>query len=146
MDNSDCRITVISTEKRQAQSGTKYFLTQPKNSIQPFKTSRDLPSPPSIIPLWSQLLNQRGSLLLFLGVFFQGYCSCHCRLLAQLCPTLCDPMNCNPPGSSVLEIFQARILESGAISSFRGSSQPRNWTHISCISRQTLYHWVTREA
>ena len=34
--------------------------------------------------------------------------------VAQLCPTLCDPMDCSPPGSSVHGIFQARILEWGA--------------------------------
>ena len=35
--------------------------------------------------------------------------------LAQLCPTLCNPMDCSLPGSSVHEIFQARVLEWGAI-------------------------------
>ena len=35
--------------------------------------------------------------------------------VAQLCPTLCDPMDCSPPGSSVHGIFQARVLEWGAI-------------------------------
>ena len=35
--------------------------------------------------------------------------------LLQLCPTLCDPMDCSPPGSSVHGIFQARVLEWGAI-------------------------------
>ena len=35
--------------------------------------------------------------------------------IAQLCPTLCDPMDCSPPGSSVHGIFQARVLEWGAI-------------------------------
>ena len=40
----------------------------------------------------------------------------------QLCPTLCDPMNHSPPGSSVHEILQARILEWIAMPSFRGSS------------------------
>ena len=54
---------------------------------------------------------------------------------AQLCPTLC-----NPPGSSVYGIFQARILEQVAISYSRGSSQPRGWTFVFCISRQILYH------
>ena len=44
---------------------------------------------------------------------------------AQLCPTLCDPMDCNPPGFSVHGILQARILEWVAISSSMGSSQPR---------------------
>ena len=51
---------------------------------------------------------------------------------AQSCPTLCKPMNCSPPGSSVHVISQARILEWVAIS-FTGSSRPRDWTHVSCI-------------
>ena len=46
----------------------------------------------------------------------------------QSCLTLCDPMDCSLPGSSVQEIFQARILEWVAISSSRGSSQPRDQT------------------
>ena len=49
---------------------------------------------------------------------------------AQACPTLCDPMDCSLPGSSVNGIFQARILEWVAISSSRGSSRPRDRTHI----------------
>ena len=48
--------------------------------------------------------------------------------------TLWGPMNCSPPGSSVHGIFQARLLEWVAISSFRGSSQPRHQTCVSCIS------------
>ena len=40
----------------------------------------------------------------------------HVYSVAQLCPTLCDPMDCSPPGSSVHGIFQARILEWIAIS------------------------------
>ena len=40
---------------------------------------------------------------------------CACVLLLHSCPTLCDPMNCSPPGSSVRGIFQARILEWVAI-------------------------------
>ena len=44
--------------------------------------------------------------------------------VSQLCPTLCDPIDCSPPGSSVHGIFQARILERVAISYSRGSSQP----------------------
>ena len=49
----------------------------------------------------------------------------------------------SPPGSSVHRIFQARILEWVDISSSTGSSPPRDWTHISCVSsigRQVLYH------
>ena len=43
----------------------------------------------------------------------------------------CDPVDCRLPGSSVHGIFQARILKWVAISFSRGSSQPRDWTHIS---------------
>ena len=55
--------------------------------------------------------------------------------VAQLCPTLCDPMNCSPPGSSVHGISQARGLEWVAISFSRGSSQPRDGTCVSCIGQ-----------
>ena len=69
--------------------------------------------------------------------------------VAQSCPTLCVPMDCSPPGSSVHGIFQARILEWVAISSSRGSSQVRDQTCISCVScvgRQILYHCASWEA
>ena len=55
-------------------------------------------------------------------------------LVIQLCPTLCDSMDCSLSGSSAHGIFQARILEWVAISSFRGSSRPRDQTHISRVS------------
>jgi len=55
-------------------------------------------------------------------------------------------MNYSPPGSSVHGISQARKLERVAISFYRGSSQPRDLTHISCIGRQILYHLTTKEA
>ena len=47
-------------------------------------------------------------------------------LVTQLCPALCDPMDCNPPGSSFHGILQARTLEWVAISFSRGSSWPRD--------------------
>ena len=47
---------------------------------------------------------------------------------------LCDPMDCSPPGFSVHGILQARILDWVAISFSRGSSQPRDWTWVSCIA------------
>ena len=53
-------------------------------------------------------------------------------------PTLCDPIACSPPASSVCRIIQVRILEWFAISYSRGSSQLRDWTqvsHTSCIGR-----------
>ena len=59
--------------------------------------------------------------------------------VTQSCPTLCNPMNCSLPGSSVLGILQARILEWVAISFSRGSSQPRNWTQVYPHGRQMLY-------
>ena len=54
-------------------------------------------------------------------------------LVAQWCPTLCDSLDCGPPGSSVHGILQARILEWVAISYSRGSPQPRDQTEI-CIA------------
>ena len=53
--------------------------------------------------------------------------------VAQSCPTLCDPMGCSLPGSSVHGIFQAIVLEWIAISFSRGSSQPRDRTWVSRI-------------
>ena len=73
-----------------------------------------------------------------------------CAMLCSACVLsrfshvrLCDPMDCSPPGSSVHGILQARIPESVAMPSSRGSSQSRDQTCISyifCISRQVLYH------
>ena len=68
----------------------------------------------------------------------------HAKLL-QSCPTLCDPMDCSPPGSSIHGILQARILEWVAIPFSRGSSPPRDQTHISYVNgigfgKQVLYH------
>ena len=62
------------------------------------------------------------------GLFLTRLYVCACT---QLCPTLCNPMDYSPPGSSVHGIFQARILEWGAMPSSRGSSWPRNRTRIS---------------
>ena len=56
----------------------------------------------------------------------------HTCTVAQLCPTLSNPMVCSPPGSSVHGIIPARILEWVAISSSRGSSPPRDQTSVSC--------------
>ena len=54
--------------------------------------------------------------------------------VAQSCPTLCDPMDCSPPGSSVHGILQARTLEWVAIPSSRGSSRPRDQTKVCCFA------------
>ena len=76
-----------------------------------------------------------------LTLLFKNLC-----LVAKSFLTLFDPMDCSPPGSSVLGIFQARILEWVAVSFSRGSIQFRDWTHISCIGRRILYHCATWEA
>ena len=55
-------------------------------------------------------------------------------LVIQPSPTLCDPMDCSLTGSSVHGILQATILEWVAISTFRGSSQHRDWTGVSCLA------------
>ena len=58
---------------------------------------------------------------------------CVC-LVAQSCPTLCDPKDCYPPGSSVHGISKGKIIQWVAISSSRGSFQPSHQTLISCLA------------
>ena len=66
--------------------------------------------------------------------------------VAQSCLTLCDPMDCSPPvTSSIHGISQARILEWVAVFFSMRSYQLRNQTLVSCIGREILYHWATRE-
>ena len=64
--------------------------------------------------------------------------------VAQLCPTLCNPMDCSLPGSFVYGIFQARIRMWVAISFSRWSFQLRDWTRVSCIADGFFYGWATR--
>ena len=66
--------------------------------------------------------------------------------VTQSCLTLCDPMDCSPPGSSVDGILQVRILECVAISFSRGSSWPRDWTQVSRIAGRRFKLWATRKA
>ena len=54
--------------------------------------------------------------------------------VTRSCPTLCSPMDCSPPGSSLQRIFRGRILEQVAISFSTGSSQPRDPNHVCCVS------------
>ena len=65
--------------------------------------------------------------------------------VTQLCLTLCDPMDCSLPGSSVNGIFHATVLEWVAISFSRGSCWPRDWTQVSCIVGRCFTIWATRE-
>ena len=94
-------------------------------------------------PLWTKHFPQT----LLYWVWQAGQAALLCSV-AQSRPTLCDSMECSSPGSSLHGIFQARILERDVISYSRASSQPRDWTHVSCIScigRQILYCWATWE-
>ena len=74
-------------------------------------------------------------------------CVCMCSV-TESCLTLFDPMDCSLPGSSVHGMLQARILALVAISSSRGSSQPRDQNYFfcaSCTGRWILYHCATWE-
>ena len=64
-------------------------------------------------------------------------------LVTKLCPTLCDPMDCSPQGSSVHGISQERTLEWVAVSFSRGSSWPRDWAMSPAwqVDSSPLSHW-----
>ena len=101
---------------------------------------------------WSPIFSSPLFIIPWLGtdihpsyVYVYSFFASH-YLVAQSCPTLCDAMDCSLPGSSAHGIFQSRILEWVTTSFFRGSPWSRNWTHISCIGKQILYHWAPREA
>ena len=76
----------------------------------------------------------------------QGHLCAVLCLVAQSCPTLWDPKDCSPPGSSVHGILHARIPEWVAMPSSRGSSQPRDQTQVSCIVGGFFISWATMEA
>jgi len=93
------------------------------------------------------ILKSRGiTLLIKIHVVKAMFFSSVCVLVAQLYLTLWDPIDCSLPGSSVHGILQARILEWVALPSSRGSSQPRDWTWLSCVAGEFFTIWATREA
>ena len=92
--------------------------------------------------MWSHLRGQKAAAFLCTE-FLLSYWAAKSL---QSCPTLCDPIDGNPLGSSVPGILQAGILEWVAISSSRGFSQPQDGTCVSCIGRWILYRWATWEA
>ena len=69
--------------------------------------------------------------------------SSHNIMKAQSCLTLCEPMDCSLPGSSLHGIFQARILEWVALSFSGGSSLPRDQTQVSCIAGRPICKFYT---
>ena len=75
----------------------------------------------------------------------KGYFVCLVKVKSESRTLSCvwlfvTPVNCSPPGSSVHGVSQARILEWVATSFSRGSPRPRDWTQVSYIGRQILYH------
>ena len=78
--------------------------------------------------------------------FWTLMCKYLFELLLFSCVRLfCDPIDCSPPGSSTHGISLARILEWVGISFSRGYSWPKDWSRVSCISREIPYHWATWE-
>ena len=86
------------------------------------------------LPTFWPFMASLGTVMVSLSKSFSSlmYCACVCSA-TQSCPTLWDPVDCSPPGSSVHGIFQARILECLAISFSKRSSWPRGQTSISCV-------------
>ena len=76
----------------------------------------------------------QNDLVIYVCNFFFRFFFHMCARSVLLFITLCDPTDCSPPGSSVHGISQAKILEWVASSFSRGSSQPRDWLCVSCIS------------
>ena len=79
----------------------------------------------------------KNKILISFIIYYNIYSMCKKKsekvevLVAQARPTLCHPMDCSLPGSSVHGILQAGVLEWVAS---RGSSLPKDWTHISCLA------------
>ena len=67
-------------------------------------------------------------------------------LVAQSCPTLCDPMECSPPGCSVHGILHVILLEWVIISFAKETSWPRDRTQVSCIGDRFFTVSTTRES
>ena len=130
-------VTGILYEDRNRKNHRRFlnYCHYPKWNIQHFATG---------FHLGSQDIFEQGILN-----FLRSLIMTHVWSVAQSCPILCDHMDRSSPVSSLHAILQARILEYVAISSSWGSSQPRDWTHVSCgscLSRQILYHWATWKA
>ena len=91
--------------------------------------------------LWLQI----NTWVSFMHFFWASIIVTQRMLSRSVVSTLYDTMDCSPPGSSVLEILQAEILEWVSISFSRGSSWSRDWTQVSCLARFFTI-WTAREA
>ena len=101
-----------------------------------------LPTNLGLCPVSTSAPSQEPNSLLEHNVYV-GVCVCVCVCTrAQLCLTLCNPMDNSPPGSSVHRIILARMLKWIVMPSSRGAYRPWDQTHVSCVScdgRQILY-------
>ena len=89
---------------------------------------------------WNWISSCQKKLLWQISCFFL------CSMNTQLCPILCDPMDCSPPASFVHVILQVGILEWIAMSFSRGFSQTRDWTRVSTIAGSFFTIWASKEA
>ena len=81
----------------------------------------------------------------FLCVFFHACCCFSCCLVAKPCPALCHPMDCGRPGSSVRGDSPGKNKELSCHFLLQGILPTQGSTRVSCLGRQILYHWATRE-
>ena len=88
-----------------------------------------------------------GSQILYHWATWEALGSWMCVCLpSQSCSTLCDPVDCNPPGSAVHGVPQAGLLECVVISFSRGSFWPMDRTQVFCTADRFFTVWATREA
>ena len=99
-----------------------------------------------LLTLFSKVIQLQLITIIIISLLSLSIYICVCVLVSQSCPTLCDPMDCSLPGSSVHGIFRARILEWVAISFSKGSSLPKDRTQVSCTASRFFTIWATREA
>ena len=101
---------------------------------------------------FSMYLNSLGISTIFCKIWLSVYCEwvCCMYLVVQACLSLCNPMGCSWPGSSVHGISQAKILEWVAISFSRDlpdpGIEPESLVSPALAASWILYHWATREA
>ena len=93
--------------------------------------------------LWGSSFNGKNKIKMFF-TFAEANYYYYFFEVAQSCLTLCNPMDCSPPDSSIHGIFQARVLEWVAIFFSRTSSRPRAWTLVSRIVGRRFTVWTTR--
>ena len=122
-------------------------------TLSPGSISSDFPELSQSPVTWGLGLWRQRDLILQLAAWFCHFPArrpytpqtptCMCAESLRLCLTLCDPMDCSLPGSSICGISQARMLEWVAVSISRGSSwsrDPTSISYVSCIGRWVLYY------